>query len=188
MRWRHLSLVLLLLIGSGCLVSEQAGQGNEDLLFHFDTQFNRAILFIRSGALALVGLWLLAGSRKKTGPVVVALAFFAGALYLFVADYSKLGRYQVEVLSDGLHVTIPPQPETMLAWTEIEQMYVEGMGQVAPGGDAFAQMLQLPEWHSLELTMSDGARHQMDLEALSMEQRQTLWKAVARRAHLVRVE
>jgi hypothetical protein len=188
MRLRHLLVVLLLLLTSGCLISEQAGQGNEDLLFHFDTQFNRAVLFVRSGALALVGVWLLAASRKKTGPVVVAVAFLAGALYLFVSDYSKLGRYRVEVLADGLHIQIPPEGERTLAWTGIDEMYVEGLGSAAPRGDAIAQMLELPEWHRLELTMAGGAKHQMDLRALSMEQRQTLWKAIARRAHLVQID
>ena len=188
MRVHHFAVVLLLVCASGCLISEQTGQGNQDLTFHFDTPFNRAILFARSGALALVGVWLLAASRRKTGPVAVAAVMLLGAAWLFVSELSTLRRYRVEVLGDGLHVAIPPEPETMLAWEGIEEMYVEGLGPPEPRGDAIQHMLALPEWHSLDLTMVGGAKQHMDLKPLSMEQRQTLWKAIARRAHLVAAE
>ncbi len=121
-------LCLLLLSGSACMISEQVGQDQEDLTFHFDTGFNRAMLFGRTGVLAVVALWLFAGSKKSPGSAVLGVVFLAGAGYLLVKGYPTLSRYRVQVLGDGLTIAIPPEPDKVLAWGTIEEMYIEGMG------------------------------------------------------------
>jgi hypothetical protein len=170
------------------MISEQVGQGNEELAFHFDTEFNRAMLFGRSAAIALIGIWVLAGSRRKAGPVIVGLGILAGAIVFFASDYPKLTGYRVEVLAQGLRLDIPPDEEKFFPWASIDEMYIEGVGPAETRrGDAFAQMLELPDWQSMEITATGGV-HRVDLAALSMEQRQTLWKAVARYGGLVEIE
>jgi hypothetical protein len=185
-RW---TLVLVLLLGSGCMISEQEGQGVEELSFHFDTDFNRIVLFARSAAIGLVALWVFAGSRRKTGPVVVGVALLVVALGLFVKDYPTLSRYNVQVLDQGLVLRIPPEEERSFPWEAIEEMYVEGVGPASsPHGDAMTKLLELPDWHSMRITLTGGETHLVDLKRLSIEQRQTLWRAIARRAQLVQTE
>jgi hypothetical protein len=55
---RFLCVVFCLLLLSGCMVSEQIGEGKQDLTFHFDSDFNLIILFGRSGALGLLAFWI----------------------------------------------------------------------------------------------------------------------------------
>jgi hypothetical protein len=185
---RTVLLSLLLLSLAGCMISEQRGQGNEELLFHFDTQFNRIMLFARSAALGLVAVWLFAGSRRKTGPIVCGVALAAAALGLFVKDHPRISRYRVEVLDEGLVLAIPPDAEKSFAWGAIEEIYIEGIGPMSSRPkDAVAKLLELPEWHSMRITVAGGGQHQVDLKLLSMEQRQTLWRAIAKRANLVEI-
>jgi hypothetical protein len=185
---RTVVLSLLLLSMAGCMISEQLGQGDEELLFHFDTQFNRVMLLARSAALGAIALWLFAGSRKKVGPILLGVALLVVAGGLFVKDFPRLSSYRVEVLADGLVLAIPPQPEKSLAWGAIQEIYIEGIGEEnSRPKDAVAKMLELPEWHSLRITVADGGTHQVDLKLLSIEQRQTLWRAIARRANLVEI-
>ena len=42
---------------------------------------------------------------------------------------------------------------------------------------------ELPEWKTMEL-LADGETHLVMLDKLSVEQRQTLWCAIAKHAHL----
>jgi hypothetical protein len=184
-----LTLAIFGLCAAGCMISEQTGQGNEDLVFFFDTEFNRIMLFGRSALIAAVALWVFAGSGKKTGPVLFGVGLIAASLGLFAKDYPRLSRYRVQVLNEGLVLEIPPEPEMSFPWDAIQEMYVEGVGPARPDdGDAFSKMLELPEWHVLRITLAGGATQEVNLELLSIEQRQTLWKAIARRAHLVKME
>jgi hypothetical protein len=181
-------LCLLALSGAGCLISEQSGQDREDLTFYFDTGFNRAILFGRSAALAIVGLWFFAGSKKNAVPLLLAAAFLGAAAWLLIKDYPTLGRYRVQVLGDGLVLAIPPEEEKTLPWSAIEEMFVEGIGSAsALPRDEFERRLALPDWHSMRITVTGGASHEVDLKRLSVEQRQILWRAIARRASLVEI-
>jgi hypothetical protein len=181
-------LCLFLLSGSACMISEQVGQDREDLTFHFDTGFNRTMLFGRSGVIAVVALWLFAGAKKSPVSAVLGVVLLAGAGYLLVKDYPTLSRYRVEVLGDGLTIAIPPEPDKVLAWGSIEEMYIEGMGP-ADGlpKDEFERRLALPDWHSMKITVTGGATEEVDLKLLSVEQRQILWRAIARRASLVEI-
>jgi hypothetical protein len=178
---------LLALSGAACMISEQSGQDIEDLTFHFDTGFNRAVLFGRSSLLAIVGLWFFAGGKRSAVPVLLAVGCIGTAGWLLIRDYPTLHRYRVQVLGNGLVLSIPPESEKTLAWTSIEGMYVEGMGSGAVPRDEFERRLQLPDWHLLRITEAGGATHDMDLRPLSVEQRQILWRAIARRANLVEI-
>jgi len=181
-------LCLFLLSSSGCMISEQEGQDREDLTFHFDTEFNRIILFARSGALGVVALWLFAGSKKNAVPVAIGVVFFAAAAWLLIKDYPTLSRYRVQVLGEGLSLAIPPEEEKTLPWDAIEEMYVEGVGSASQvPRDEFERRLELPDWHSMRITVAGGAIHEVDLKLLSVEQRQILWRAIARRASLVEI-
>lgn len=185
---RTVSLSLLLLSFTGCMISEQLGQGDEELLFHFDTQFNRIMLFARSAAIGAIALWLFVGSRRKVGPILFGIALLAVAGGLFVKDHPRMSSYRVEVLDEGLVLAIPPGPEKSFAWGAIEEIYIEGVGPTdSRPKDAVAKMLELPEWHSLRITVAGGETHLVDLKLLSMEQRQTLWRAIAKRANLVQI-
>ena len=62
-----LRLVILFgwaVLASGCMISEQAGQMPQELAFHFDTDFNRAIVFGRVIALVLLVMWVFAKFKK----------------------------------------------------------------------------------------------------------------------------
>jgi hypothetical protein len=181
-------LFAFLLSTSGCLISEQMGQDREDLTFHFDTEFNRIALFARSGALAAVALWLFAGAKKSPGSAVLGGVLLAAAAWLVVKDYPTLRRYHVQVLGEGLVLGIPPEEEMTLPWGAIEEMYVEGVGSATEvPRDEFERRLSLPDWHSMRITVTGGATHDVDLKLLSVEQRQILWRAIARRASLVEI-
>ena len=181
-------LCLFLLSSSGCMISEQEGQDREDLTFHFDTEFNRIILFARSGVLAAVAVWLFAGSKKNAVPILFGVVFLAAAAWLLIKDYPTLSRYRVQVLGEGLVLAIPPEEEKTLPWVAIEELYVEGMGSASEmPRDEFERRLSLPDWHSMRITEAGGAVHEVDLKLLSVEQRQILWRAIARRANLVEI-
>ncbi len=181
-------LCLFLLSSSGCMISEQEGQDREDLTYHFDTEFNRIILFARSGALAAVAVWLFAGSKKNAVPILFGVVFLGAAAWLLIKDYPTLSRYRVQVLGEGLVLAIPPEEEKTLPWGAIEEMSVEGMGSASEmPRDEFERRLSLPDWHSMRITVAGGANHEVDLKLLSVEQRQILWRAIARRANLVEI-
>jgi hypothetical protein len=179
----------VLTAAGGCMISEQTGQGRQDLVFFFDTQFNQIMLYGRSAAIAAIALWVFASFKKKTGPILVGVGILAVALGLFAKDYPRLSRYKVQVLQQELVLEIPPEPEMRFGWEQIEDMYIEGVGPIVPDdSNEIAKMLDLPEWHLLRFGLAGGETHEVNLELLSIEQRQTLWKAIAARAHLRRLE
>ncbi len=134
-------------------------------------------------------MWLFAGSKKKAVPMIFGIVFLAAAGWLLIQDYPTLSRYRVQVLGEGLSLSIPPDAEKILPWGTIEEMYVEGVGSASevPPRDEFERRLALPDWHSMRITVAGGATHDVDLKLLSVEQRQILWRAIARRAELVEI-
>jgi hypothetical protein len=63
---------------------------------------------------------------------------------------------------------------------------VDGLA-TSPYPIPFRRRLELPDWHSMRITVAGGATHDVDLKLLSLEQRQILWRAIARRANLVEI-
>jgi hypothetical protein len=172
------------------MVSEQIGQGNEDLTFHFDTDFNLIILFGRSAALAALGLWIYNAWKKSIFASLVAVAVLATAGWFFFRDYPSLKSYEVHVLEGGLELNIPPDPQKRIPWDSIETLELEGfeymtisMGVSTPFSNA--PQLELPEWETMEITAGGGQKHTVNLKRLSIEQRQILAGAIIKRAQLV---
>ncbi len=96
MRPLGFALILLVLLAglTGCLISTQEGERShvnskhpEEITFHFDTGYNKAVLFGRSAALLLVPLWVFAKRRGggNTIPAIVGVLALGGAVWLLVS-------------------------------------------------------------------------------------------------------
>jgi hypothetical protein len=192
MKLRWVLFVLGGLCLGGCVISEQIGEAPHDLVFHFGTGVNRVIVYGRSAVLAAIGIWILNAWGKKAGALVVALGLFGVAAWLVYVDYPTLSSYRVGVLDTGLYLNIPPEPERTIDWASVEEMKIEGVEWASigapgapPGMAKSYAWSELPDWKTMELVLENGETHQVDLERLSIEQRQILWRAIARRARLV---
>jgi hypothetical protein len=178
---------------SGCMISEQIGRMPQDFTIHFDTDFNRILLFGRSVALAIFAFWLYNALGKKTGAIVAGVIVFGVAGWLFVKDFPALSKYRVEVQGEGLLLNIPPDPQAFIAWNTIETLELAGyewatvpmpevMDRFMPkSDDAFTS---LPDWEIMDIT-ADGIRYHINLKKLSIEQRTILSRAIVHRGHLV---
>jgi hypothetical protein len=177
-------------------IGEPAGRGTfrapgRELTIHFDTLFNRILLFGRSGAAALLALWFLSSWSKKAGSVIgLGLLAFAG--WLVDRDYPTLTDYRIDVLDSALYLNIPPEPEKQIPWSSIEGMELAGHEWASLGGDhtigrqSRTPYLELPEWETMDIILTGGQKHTVDLKLLSIEQRQILSKAIAKQANLVK--
>lgn len=198
-KW-FLACCLLAFTAAGCLMSEQigepVGQGqsrrpNDDVAIHFDTQFNRVVLFGRSAALAGIALWIFSSWGAKPGSILFGVAFLATAGWLVVKDYPSLGGYRLEVAPAGLTLKVPPDLDTLILWESIEELELEGFGYArVGGGPTFGGArpsvgLELPDWKTMKLTLAGGQSHMIQLDELSIEHRQIFAKALIKRADLV---
>ena len=194
-----LRLVILFgwaVLASGCMISEQAGQIPQELAFHFDTDFNRAIVFGRPIALFLLVMWIFA-KFKKPNAILLSLPLLVLAGWTLAKDFPSLVDYRVEVRDDALYLNIPPEPEKVIPWNTVEEMEIEGTDWASAGGGPSVTPTpfgvrkteyawsELPEWQTMKI-MADGETHLVILAKLSVEQRQTLWRAIAKRARLVK--
>jgi len=180
-------------------IGEPVGQGrsrkpNDDVTIHFDTQFNRVVLFGRSAALAGIAFWVFSSFGTKPAPLFVGAAFLATAGWLVVKDYPSLDGYRLEVAPAGLTLKVPPELDTLIPWESIEELELEGFGyarigggtQVMPfGGARPSAGLELPDWKTMKLTVAGGESHTIQLSELSIEHRQIFAKALIKRADLV---
>ena len=196
-------LALTALTGTSCLMSEQigepVGQGSsrmagEDVAIHFDTDFNRIVMFARSAALVGLALWIFSSWGMKPLPIFLGGAAIVAAGWLVVKDYPSLGGYRLEVAPEGLTLKVPPDLDTLIAWQSIEGLELEGFGYAKIGGGTqvmpFGQSQQLagvelPDWKTMRLTTTDGQTHTILLAELSIEHRQIFAKALIKRADLV---
>ncbi len=178
---------------SGCMISEQIGQLPKDITIHFDTEFNRILLFGRSAALAGFAFWIYNAMRKQTAAIVVGVIVLGIAGWLFVKDYPALSKYRVEVRGDGLVLNIPPDSEAVIAWDSIESLELAGYEWATPPmpevADRFMPQSEtafssLPDWETMDIT-ADGVRYHVNLKKLSIEQRSILSRAIVRRGRLV---
>jgi hypothetical protein len=199
MRAKTLMLAVALL-SAGCMISEQDGQlipdGNlrywnqqlGDVRFHFDSTFNKVVLYGRSAALVVVALWVFAAERggKPLFSLVLGPPLLAAASFLVYRDLPTLREYEIAARAGGLTLAIPPAPRREMTWDEIETMSVKGVelrrSQEPPGGKN--PFVDLPEWESMELRTTSGETFTVDLTRLSQEQRQSVWKAIVVRARL----
>lgn len=194
---------LLALTAAGCLMSEQIGEpvghGNsrmagDDVAIHFDTDFNRIIMVVRTMALLAIAYWLFASWGTKPIPILLSGALIGVAGWLVAKDYPALGNYRLEVAPEGLTLRVPPELDTFIEWQAIEALELEGFGyakigggpRVTPFGDARQSVgVELPDWKTMKLTHSGGQSHTILLEKLSIEHRQIFANALIKRANLV---
>jgi len=197
-RFAVLLLVPIALGLCGCVISQQEGERThvnsaypEEVEFHFDTPFNKAVLFGRSVLLLAIAAWLV--PRRGSGgggggmlvPLVIAGLIGSGSIFLLAKGWSKVYHYHIAVQSDELRLNIPSRPETVIAWSEIEQIDAEGNALDVRFGDGKGQAMKYAsEWEDLTLTLRGGDEHYVDLRPLSFEQRGALWRAIARKAGL----
>lgn len=181
----------LLLLLSGCMVSEQVGEREhvnspypEEVFLHFHTPFNLAILFGRSALLFLVAFWAIRsrGTGSNAPFVVAGILCAVAAAWLLGSGWTRAMTYRLEVHADRLHLRLPWRPELDVSWDEIQEIYVEGMARnVTLSPD---QPFWSAEWADLEIGMADGSTYAVDLRPLSVEQRGTFWRAIRRKAGL----
>lgn len=202
---KMLLAVSLLVLSTGCLVSEQIGEpvghgssrmAGEDVAIHFDTDFNRIILFGRSAALVVFALWIFSAWGLKPGPILVGGALIGVAGWLIAKDYPALEGYRLEVAAEGLTLKVPPDLDTLVPFRSIEELELEGFGYARIGGgpqftgQGMTQSagLELPDWKTMKLTLTGGEIHTIQLDELSIEHRQILANALIKRAGLVEAE
>jgi hypothetical protein len=160
-----------------------------EVTIHFDTTFNRILLFGRSGLAALLALWFLSSWSKEAG-WVLGLGSLALAGWLIHHDYPILTNYRVAVLDGGLYLRIPPEPEKQIAWSSIEGMELAGHAWASLGGrhiigkESRTPYLELPEWETMDILLTGGQKQTVNLKLLSIEQRQIFAMAIVKQANL----
>ena len=200
---RLIPVLCLLVLASGCLMSEQIGeplgQGrssrpNDDVTIHFDTTFNRIVIFGRSALLVAFAAWVLSTWGVKPGSILVGGAAMAAAGWLFIEDYRALDGYSLEVAAPGLTLRVPAELDEQIPWQSVEGIELEGFSyarigggmQFSPtGGMTRGVGLELPDWKTMRVMVAGGATHTIKLEELSIEHRQIFAKALIKRANLV---
>jgi hypothetical protein len=193
---RLLLLGFLILLHAGCMLSDQVGQMPQDLTFHFDTDFNRAIVFGRAAGLMAIVFWLFAKFKSHTAILVgVPILVFAG--WTVARDYPSLSGYRIEVRRDSLYLSIPPEPAREIPWESIQEIEIEGESwatveggrttTVNPDGtfqETKYAWSELPQWKTMKL-ITEKDSFLVQLDRLSVEQRQTLLSSIAKRGRLV---
>lgn len=206
-RWAVAVALVGALAVAGCMISDQTGQmpqklpgqgsgysAPEDITYHFDSGFNWGIVLGRSGLLLLAGLWLFF-SVAGTGPRIVGSVCFLVAAFLLYQGMVNLTQYRVHVdIDTGLQVSVPPDEAVDIQWGTIETLEVSGFewqrGQMTPGFGPNAQasklhFTELPDWRSMSFVLTDGRTLELDVERLSIEQRQSLLNAIVRYGQLM---
>jgi hypothetical protein len=81
---------------------------------------------------------------------------------------------------------VPGQEPLDLGWSEIEGLEVEGMARDVRMSEApvSGSLEWSAQWEDLLIYHTDGRIFDADLRPLSVEQRGTLWRAIARKAQL----
>jgi len=178
------------------MISEQSGEFNTDLTYHFGNDLNYYVLFGRSAGLAMVASWIFSAEKKSSSKLLSILLGVPAVLtagYLLYRDYPTVKSYRIELVDSGLYLNVPPDPEIHIDWSSIKTMEVKGIdyGRGIRNPNPMAPMSEtsyftdLPDWHDMTLTLTDGQTYRVDLSRLSVEQRQILWRAIAKRAQLV---
>ena len=210
MRVSSLLVIALALLASaalaGCMISDQTGQmpqklpgfgsgytAPEDVAYHFDSGFNWGVVLGRSGLLLIVALWLYF-SVAGTIPRVLAAVLLGVAAWLLYQGLVTVTGYRVEVrINSGLHVSVPPADPMDIPWGTIETLDVSGFewqrAQVSPGFGPNPQATQLaftelPDWRTMSFVLTDGRSLVLDVERLSIEQRQSLLNAIVKYGQL----
>jgi hypothetical protein len=211
MRSSSRGTLILVLVASaalvGCVISDQTGQmpqrlpghgsgysAPEDITYHFDSTFNWVVVLGRSLLLLVVAAWLYFSVSGAVPRVLGVILLLVGG-WLLYQGLVTMTRYRVTVdIDHGLVVSVPPQPAVDIPFETIETLDISGFewqrAQVTPGFGPNPQarklhFTELPDWRSMKLVLSDGRSVELDVERLSIEQRQTLLNAIVRYGQLV---
>ena len=191
------TLVLLVVLGSiagttGCMISTQEGEKThvnakdpDEIVFHFDTSFNRTLLYGRS--MALVGLALFFMKTRGAGggnvlTILLAVGLGAGAIGLYVIGNNKISDYRIAMNPVGMTLDLPAKPTKLIEWKQVEG--IDGEGQATDVSFGGKQAMWSTEWESCTIHLRGDEKVFLNLKPLSYEQRGTLWRAVARFAEL----
>jgi len=204
--FQRAALVMLCLAAGGCMISEQegrltpegnpryhVGQGIQPAEIHFRSPLNYGIVFGRSLGLCLVALFFLKsgpGRTRSAVTTVIGAGLLAAAIWLLVRDLPTLLKYRIGLVDAGLELSIPPESPRTIPWDGIEEMKIEGSSWYSSGQSRFenAPILELAEWESVELGLAGDETLTLDVSKLSIEQRKTVWAAIAARAQLVKAD
>lgn len=193
MRRLGLAIVVFTLMTSltGCMISTQEGEKThvnaadpDQIVFHFDTPFNKALLYGRSMALLGLAIWFFrtrgsGGGNRIT--IALAIVLAVGAAGLYFVGHRKVADYRIELAPTGLELNLPARAAAHIDWSDIEG--IDGEGEATDVSFGGPQMWSTA-WESMTIHLRGGERIEMDLEPLSFEQRGTFWRAVARFADL----
>jgi hypothetical protein len=190
-----LSSAIAVLLLSACVISTQDGERRhlnsphpDEIAFHFDTPFNKVVLFGRSALLLVLPAWVIVARRKGSdilGPAFLALATMVAAGWWLWNGWPRVFEYRIEVLPEVLRIQVPSEPELEIPWEQIQAIDIEGVAyDVGLGVRGTHSIRWAPEWEDLTIERASGARHDLDLRPLSVEQRGTLWRAISRKAQL----
>ncbi len=205
-RWVIALALLASAVLAGCMISDQTGQmpqkmpgfgsgytAPEDVAYHFDSGFNWGVVLGRSGLLLIVALWLYF-SVAGTIPRVLAAVLLGVAAWLLYQGLVTVTGYRVEVrINSGLYVSVPPADPMDIPWGTIETLDVSGFewqrAQVSPGFGPNPQatklaFTELPDWRTMSFVLTDGRSLVLDVERLSIEQRQSLLNAIVKYGQL----
>jgi hypothetical protein len=177
------------------MISEQEGERThvdspdpETITYHYDSVFNKALLFGRPALLLLVGYWAFATRNRNGGNgVVLALGTVALALavWLLITGWSMVYQYRIEVGRNELHLLLPAKGENRIPWEEIEGLDVEGMASDVTLFTGKGEALRwATQWKEMTLSLRGGRKIDVNLRPLSVEQRGSLWRAIVRKAGL----
>ena len=193
MRRLGLAIVPLILIGclTGGMISSQEGEKThvnapdpDQIVFHFDTSFNKTLLVLRSTALLALGVWFFRARGSGGGNVlmtVLVVVFAVGAAGTYFVGHRKVAGYRIELAPAGLELNLPARTTTRIEWNDIEGIDGEGEAtDVSFGGPT----MWSTDWERLTIHLRGGEKIDMDLKPLSYEQRGTLWRAIARFADI----
>ena len=195
MRRLMIPVLLIMVLGlTGCLISTQLGERTgfdspypDEMEFHFDTLFNKFILFGRSATLVLFAYWVLLGRRRADFNSIfwaIAVAALVGCGWLLYSDLPTVFNYRIEIRKSQLLLTIPWQPKQVIPWGDIESIHAGEKEWKVQYGLVEKGFTWDTAWEGMTLTLRDGETHEIDLRPLSVEQRGIVWTMIGRKAHM----
>ena len=136
----------------------------------------------------MIPLWAFStrgSGGNNTVPMVLGAVAAIAAVVLFAMGWRTMNNFRIEVQLEELRLERPSGDDLVLPWSQVQAIDVRGMAHDVSFGDGKGQALKwATQWEDLEVEMVDGQKHDIDLRPLSVEQRGTLWRAIARKADL----
>ncbi len=162
------------------MVAEQSGETPAGpIALHYDTSFNRVLLYGRPAAILLLALAIGIPGKKSRIALGIALLVGATALLVLYRGSVQLSSFRIESNDEALLLSLPPEGPREIDWQDIVGMDLEGFkhqDSVAMKGFEHAE-----DWRTLKLKLKGGERIDLDLSRFAVGQRHVLQRAI--RAH-----